>query len=176
MQHHSRWYQNRWPWIILGMLGGTVVLCIHLIVLSIKTQDYLVVDNYYDAGKGINRSLEREQLALELGLRAEVFLHERSGEVRVQLNQAGAEAVELNLISPTRPEQDLHIVLRSGGQPQSYLGQLAKTVSGRRFVELVGHQGSDKKQWRLFEEEQIVPGKSLLLGDEPLAGAAAPAP
>jgi len=162
----SRWYQNRWPWIIIAMLGGTIALCINLLVVAIKTQDPLVVDNYYDAGKGINRSLEREQLARDLGLRAEVLFDELTGEAQVLLN----------LISPTRAERDLHIALHPAMQPGLYLGQLPHAVSGRLFIELLGNHQGGEQRWRLFEEEQVEVGKKLLLGDEPLAGATDSAP
>jgi len=180
MQHpeqiSTRWYQNRWPWIIIGMLGGTVVLCIHLMVLAVKTQDSLVVDNYYDAGKGINRSLEREQLARALNLRAVLLLDELTGEISLQLNTDQVEALEINLISPTQPEQDLHIPLKANRAKGSYVGQLPHPVSGRRFVEVIGTQLDSQKHWRLFEEENIVAGQKLLLGDEPIAGATTAAP
>jgi len=175
MEHSTRWYQNRWPWIIIAMLGGTIVLCLHLMVLAIQTQDSLVVDNYYDAGKGINRSLAREQLARDLNIRAEVVFDELTGEVRVQLNSEQVDALELNLISPTQPEQDLHIALKPHIALSSYYGQLPHPVSGRRFVEVIGMEIPHKKHWRLFEEEQIAHGQTLLLGDEPLAGATTPA-
>jgi len=175
-EYSTRWYQNRWPWIIIGMLVGTVVMCIHLLVVAIKTQDSLVADNYYDVGKGINRSLEREQLARDLNLRAEVFFDELTGEIKIKLNNERVDALELNLISPTQPQQDLHIPLKPDIVLNGYYGQLPHPISGRRFIELIGHQIQDKKPWRLFEEETIVLGKKLLLGDEPIAGAAAPAP
>ena len=59
-QTKSTWYKEPWVWFILGLLSTSVVLGLSLLFISLKNPPSLVVDNYYDAGKGINRSLERE--------------------------------------------------------------------------------------------------------------------
>jgi uncharacterized protein len=133
--------------------------------------DNLVNDNYYEAGKGINRSLDRELLAQTLQLHAKVRLDELTGEVEVHLTgNSNPTTLELNLISPTQPEKDRKINLaRNDSEPGRYIGQLTDKVEGRRFVELLGVEGD--RTWRMFEEEQISHDKDLMLGDEPLQGA-----
>ncbi|MNZ41778.1 hypothetical protein D3C78_593370 [compost metagenome] len=133
--------------------------------------DNLVNDNYYEAGKGINRSLDRELLAQTLNLKASVHLDELTGEVDLRLTgNSQPQTLELNLISPTQPEKDRKIVLtRSDSEAGRYLGQLSDKVEGRRFVELLGSQ--DEHVWRLFEEEEVAHDKTLVLGDEALQGA-----
>ena len=136
-----------------------------------KNPDNLVNDNYYEAGKGINRSLDRELLAQTLQLRAKVHLDALTGEVELHLTgNSKPPTLELNLISPTQPEKDRKIKLaRSDSEPGRYIGQVTDTVEGRRFVELLGVEGD--RTWRMFEEEQVSHDKDLLLGDEPLQGA-----
>lgn len=142
-----------------------------MVTIAVKNPDNLVNDNYYEAGKGINRSLDRELLAQTLQLRAKVHLDELTGEVEVYLTgNSGPSTLELNLISPTQPEKDRKINLtRSASEPGRYIGQVTDKVEGRRFVELLGVEGD--RTWRLFEEEQVSHDKDLLLGDEPLQGA-----
>lgn len=167
----SPWYKHIWPWIIIGILAFSVTLTLSMVTIAVNNPDNLVNDNYYEAGKGINRSLNRELLAQTLKLRASVHLDELTGEAELRLSgNSQPETVELNLISPTQPEKDRKIILtHSPSDAGRYIGQLSDKVEGRRFVELLGVQ--DGQTWRLFEEEQVSHDKNLALGDEPIQGA-----
>jgi len=167
----SPWYKHLWPWIIIAILACSVTLTLSMVTIAVNNPDNLVNDNYYEAGKGINRSLDRELLAQTLQLRAKVHLDELTGEVEVHLTgNSNPATLELNLISPTQPEKDRKINLAlSPSEPGRYLGQVTDKVEGRRFVELLGVEGD--RTWRMFEEEQVSHDKDLLLGDEPLQGA-----
>ncbi|WP_175651605.1 FixH family protein [Pseudomonas sp. Marseille-P9899] len=167
---HSPWYKHLWPWIIIGILTTSVTLSLTMVTIAVNNPDNLVNDNYYEAGKGINRSLDRELLAQTLNLKASVHLDEVTGEVELRLSgDSQPQALELNLISPTQPEKDRKIALTLSSEPGRYLGQLDDRVEGRRFVELLGTQ--EGKTWRLFEEEDVAHDVSLMLGDEALKGA-----
>ncbi|CAI8974436.1 MULTISPECIES: FixH family protein [Pseudomonas] len=167
----SPWYKHLWPWIIIGVLATSVTLSLTMVTIAVNNPDNLVNDNYYEAGKGINRSLDRELLAQTLNLKASVHLDELTGEVDVRLTgNSQPQTLELNLISPTQPQKDRKIALtRSDSEAGRYLGQLSDKVEGRRFVELLGSQ--DQHVWRLFEEEEVAHDKTLVLGDEALQGA-----
>ncbi|MDD1014608.1 MULTISPECIES: FixH family protein [Pseudomonas] len=167
----SPWYKHLWPWIIIGVLATSVTLSLTMVTIAVNNPDNLVNDNYYEAGKGINRSLDRELLAQTLNLKASVHLDELTGEVDLRLTgNSQPQTLELNLISPTQPQKDRKIVLtRSDSEAGRYLGQLSDKVEGRRFVELLGSQ--DEHVWRLFEEEEVAHDKTLVLGDEALQGA-----
>ncbi|WP_044870277.1 FixH family protein [Pseudomonas sp. LFM046] len=159
----SPWYKQPWPWFIIAILGTSVVLGTTMLVIATKNPPSLVADNYYEVGKGINTSLERENLAKQLGMKASLRLDEASGQVDLELaGTSRPQQVVLSLLSPTQQEKDRRIVL----QPQAdghYRGQLPDAVSGRRFVELIGQeQGQD---WRLFEEETLDKGSVIRLGE-----------
>ncbi|MCW2267356.1 hypothetical protein CQ065_07475 [Pseudomonas sp. MYb187] len=167
----SPWYKHLWPWIIIGVLATSVTLSLTMVTIAVNNPDNLVNDNYYEAGKGINRSLDRELLAQTLKLKASIHLDELTGEVDLRLTgNSQPKTLELNLISPTQPEKDRRVILaRSESEAGRYLGQLTDQVDGRRFVELLGSE--NQQVWRLFEEEKVAHGVTLQLGDEALQGA-----
>jgi hypothetical protein len=166
----SPWYKHLWPWIIIAILTCSVTLTLSMVTIAVNHPDNLVSDNYYEAGKGINRSLDRELLAQTLKLRASISLDDVTGEADLRLTgNSQPETLVLNLISPTQPEKDRKVVMaRNPAQPGRYVGQLSDRVEGRRFVELLGVENS--QTWRLFEEEAITRNKDLILGDEPIQG------
>ena len=157
------WYKEFWPWFIIGMLSFSVVLGLSLLTISIRNADSLVVDNYYDAGKGINTSLERERLADLLEIGGVLSLDSKIGQVEFVLNgNSRPQHLVLNLISPTQPERDRRIVL----QPVSadtYRGLLEADIQGRRFVEILGTENAE--DWRLFEEHTLVSQQPITLGE-----------
>jgi hypothetical protein len=163
----SPWHRHLWPWVIIGVLTCSVGLTLAMVAIAVTHPDNLVTDNYYEAGKGINRALDRELFAHALNLSASVGVDELTGEVDVRLSGASQpETLVLNLISPTQPGKDRKVVLaRNPSQSGRYVGQLSDNVEGRRFVELLGVENG--RVWRLFEEER----QRLTLGDEPIQGA-----
>ena len=157
------WYKEFWPWFIIGMLSFSVVLGLSLLTIALRNADSLVVDNYYDVGKGINTSLEREQLADQLNIGGTLSLDNDIGQAELVVSgDSRPQQIVLNLISPTQQARDRRIVL----QPVSndlYRGLLQEDIEGRRFVEILGEE--DGAQWRLFEEHTLISGQSIKLGE-----------
>ncbi len=156
------WYKEFWPWFIIGMLSFSVVLGLSMLTISIRNADSLIVDNYYDAGKGINTSLEREKLAEQLNIAGSLSLDTEIGQIEFTLTgESRPQHLVLNLISPTQAERDRRIIM----QPISgdlYRGLLQEDIQGRRFVEVLGLE--DGAEWRLFEEHTLINGQAITLG------------
>lgn len=157
------WYKEVWVWFILGILGMSVILGTSMLVIATRNPPGLLSDNYYDVGKGINTSLEREELAKRLALIADFTLDNQKGTVALQLQgNSNPPQLVLNLLSPTQPERDRRVILQQ--QPDgSYTGNLLDAIEGRRFVELIGQEGG--KDWRLFEEKQLADGQRFRLDE-----------
>ena len=157
------WYKEFWVWFILGILGMSVILGTSMLVIATRNPPGLISDNYYDVGKGINTSLERENLAVRLQLKASLQLDNEKGTASLQLKGfSNPPQLVLNLISPTQPERDRRVVLQAQSDG-SYAGNLLDAVEGRRFVEVSGQEGG--QDWRLFEEKQLVSGQPVKLGE-----------
>lgn len=157
------WYKEFWAWFIISILVFSVVLGLSLVYIAVNGGDTLVVSNYYDAGKGINQSLEREKLAERLGIRGELTLDNQTGTAKLILEGTShPQLLTLNLISPTQAEKDRRIILQPIDS-NLYQGVLPDEIGGRRFVEVLGMETD--KEWRLFEEEELASGQVILLGN-----------
>ena len=157
------WYKEFWPWFIIGMLSFSVVLGLSLLTIAIRNADSLVVDNYYDVGKGINTSLEREQLADQLNIGGTLSLDNDIGQAELVVSgDSRPQQIVLNLISPTQQARDRRIILQPANN-DLYRGLLQEDIEGRRFVEILGEE--DGAQWRLFEEHTLISGQSIKLGE-----------
>lgn len=148
MKEVNPWYKQFWPWFLMALPATAVIGGIITIVIAMTNPDGLVKDDYYKAGLGINRTLEREQQAINLGLSAAVTWQpgEQQLSVQIQAHQpVKSERLLLQLIHPTRSGQDIRIPLlhQEGGR---YTGLLAGSPTAGNWYLFIT---PEDESWRL---------------------------
>lgn len=146
------WYSEPWPWLLMAGPALVVVASAVTLWLALKSDDGLVVDDYYKQGLGINQMLSRDHAALELGYRATLGWSVASGRMRVTLSGAGdlPSALRLRIVHPTRPGMDQVVRLARGGAGV-YEAAAVAPPAGRWLVTLEDEAGN----WRLTGEWRV---------------------
>jgi hypothetical protein len=140
------WYREPWPWLLIAPPAASVALGAVMWTLAARTNDGLVVDDYYKQGLAINQVLDREARARTLAIRAVVSFNAERTRVRLQL-AGGAplpDRLTLRLAHPTRAGEDQTIALAAVGAGV-FEGGMRPPAPGRWHVLLEDAQAT----WRL---------------------------
>jgi len=143
-------------WMIIGIPLASVIMGVIMITLAFHDRDGLVVDDYYKEGLEINRTLERDARARELGLTADVRFETAANRVSLSLSgdpsfQAPAE-IRLAFHHATREDEDRVLALQRGAAGV-YSAPLPELRAGRWYV------SAETPEWRLMREVWL-PGKN----------------
>ena len=141
------WYREPFVWLLITFPALAVVGGLATIAIAIVSDDGLVVDDYYQRGKQINRVLARDRMAAALQLHADVSIDPHNAvQVTLRTSQEASlpENVELGLAFATRAGMDQNVVLRRSGASGLYVGELPRPlIAGRWYVQL------QTQRWRL---------------------------
>jgi len=114
----QNWKREPWVWLLIAIPLSAVVMGVVMITLASYTWSGLVVDDYYQQGKQINRVLARDRLARELGLAASLRL-DADNMVEVRFDPGSGfvpgERIELMLVHATRPGLDRRLLFDNAG-------------------------------------------------------------
>lgn len=158
------WYRQGWPWFLIAIPAVAVVAGMITLWLAVSTWDGLVVDDYYQEGKAIEKTIARSQRAAELGLMADVRL--RAEEVTLDLSSAAnaplPPTVVLTISHPTRGGMDQVVVLKR--RDGVFVAPLAPLSAGRWLLQVE----DESRGWRMNGSAnvpadaviRIVPAKS----------------
>lgn len=146
------WYKEPWPWIIMAGPVAVIIAGVITIWLAMASFDGMVEDDYYKQGLAVNQRIQRDRMAEQLGLRAEVM---RSGNLlRVMLSSQAQmqfpDQLNFRFSHPTRGGMDHTVVLNHEGQG-FYRGALGADVTGRWHVFLEDQE----LNWRLLGDWQL---------------------
>jgi len=147
------WYRHPWVWLLIALPSAAVIAGFITLYLAITTSDGLVVDDYYQQGKAINRVLARDRAAAEHGLEARITLDAGNNRVAVQLAARDTDLPEtltltLTILHPTAPGHDQQVRLTRIGDDR-YRGHFDDLHRGRWDVQL------ETDDWRLFGRIQV---------------------
>ncbi len=142
------WYKEYYVWMIiffplLAVIGGIVTT-----ILAVQSDDGLVVDDYYKQGLEINRTLERDKVALDYNLDADIKLDQEREEVSITLTSASGFVYPTNLpvtfLHATRSglDKEVNMLLT---QENIYRGNLSVLTAGKWYVHI------QRDDWRLIK-------------------------
>lgn len=126
-------------WLVVGIPVSAVIFGAIMLTISISTFDGLVEDDYYKKGLGINRILDREQRARDLGLVSSIELDPIAGTVLLDL--AGnpgliyPAAISLKFRYATRAGKDLAMQLQLNADNR-YYGAFPGLSQGKWYLAL----------------------------------------
>ena len=143
----TRWFQHRWPWLL--MLGPAIVVVAgsYTSYLAYSQADALVVGDYYKQGKAINQDLRRDRIAAALGVTVTLRYDAMQGVLSGQLvHRAGGagETLMLHLAHATMPQKDIRLAAVPDAQGAFSVG-LPMLVHSRYQVLIE----NAKREWRL---------------------------
>jgi hypothetical protein len=82
----GKWYREPYVWLLILFPLAAVLMGIIMISLAIRSDDGLVVDDYYKQGLEINMALERDRAAVFYGLDMDLSVDEAGKRITVHLN------------------------------------------------------------------------------------------
>lgn len=168
---NTRWFREPYAWLVFAIPALSVVSGIAMLFLSQVNNDGMVVDDYYRRGLAIDRDLDRDLRAAELGLRAQ-FQLAAVGNSSVTLHTGSwrpADQLQLKLVHPTRPGLDEELTLvRSGAGGARHSGSVAVDYVGPGMVLAEGawHLELAAAGWRLRGRLRV-PGDGTVLLEPP---------
>jgi len=159
------WYQQFWGWFVFAPLIVVVVASIFFVSTAFKHADDVVIDNYYQEGRTINQSFEKDMLAQALGLKGELRFDRATGEVFLQLqsDRTLVETLTLSLSHPASEKYDRHLILKRSNS-LFYRGDLERDIDHSWYVRIEPIAADTESNWRLSGRIDFTQGESLLLG------------
>lgn len=120
-----------------------------MVFVAFENADTLVNDNYYREGMAINRVLEQDHKARELGLSAELVIDQQTGEILVKVTgQLTANGpLTLLLLHPTDEKRDQQLELGTVSSGY-YRADLEARLNNRYYLRIMPLDQS----WRLNGE------------------------
>lgn len=165
------WYREPFVWLLIAFPLTSVLVGVSLYVVADRTQDGLVLDDYYKKGKEINLTLARDQAALQAGLHGVLQLESATQHARVTLAAKDTAQlpgeITLRWLHGTRAGFDRTQTLARAA-PGQYRTDFPELAPGHWYVQL------EAQNWRLVGSLRVPQDTQASLKPSPVAGGAAP--
>lgn len=142
------WYAEPFVWLVIAFPLTAVVAGMITIWIAVKSDDGLVIDDYYKEGLGINRKLERDKLASDYSIKPVLQINREDNKLLLTLtgNEEfnAPEQVSIQLLHSTRSGFDSQFILDKG-KLNSYQGPLPELIKGKWYVLI------EADNWRVLE-------------------------
>lgn len=162
-QRDEHWYRNPMVWMVIFFPAVAVVAGLSTIYIAASTSTGLVEDDYYKQGLQINRVIDRDRRARELGLRAEVTVDTRTGLSRIHLEAEkplpSNQELAFRLVHRTIPGLDQQTSLTPSAQEAGvYSGYLRPPIGEGRWT----LQLQSGEEWRLKQNFTTGPEQATI--------------
>lgn len=150
-QDNRPWWRHGWVWFLIGIPASAVIAGSITIWIAFTRADSLVADDYYREGRAINQRLEKDQAAVDHGVRlASTITTLANGVRRIEVlfdarqGLHPPEFIRLRLSHPTLDRMDIQATLvRVSGV--RYASDVPGITSGRWYAQME----DDESVWRV---------------------------
>jgi hypothetical protein len=150
------WHRTPIVWMIVGLPALAVVAGFITLYLAVATRDGLVVDDYYEQGKAINRELARDREAMKARLGGALAITPAHNAIEFDLRAAAGfeppSQLRLAFMHATRAGND-RLLTATRGAALHYTAPLPEFAPGRYRVQL------ETDKWRLVGSLHV-PGET----------------
>lgn len=163
------WYRFPLVWLVVAIPFSAVIMGVVMIWLAVDTDDGLVADDYYKRGLEINRVIERDKKAAELGLSAVIELDNSARVIRMVFEKGSLEAypsrLPVYLQHATRANSDISVWLDHGIGKQ-YIGHLKQSLTEGIWYFSVAGSSAAGEGWKLDVRSRVGANNVIQLQSE----------
>ena len=170
------WYCYGWPWFLISIPLISVGLGLSMLYLGMSTNNSLVVDDYYKAGKAINQRIARDVRATEYGMHGELFQaddgvvltlsHQSVDRDKALVAVLNPERVIVKFVHVTRASLDLDVTAQHIGGGRYIAQDTQMPLSDRWRIHIYPElEALDDMSWRLVSREVALAPSSTVQVD-----------
>ncbi len=148
LSQKREWFREPWVWLLIALPASAVLGGMVTIWIAVKSDDGLVVDDYYKRGLEINKQLDRDKAIDTYDLVAK--LHTLEGQKIIQIELIANEkfiapnSLKLSFLHPTIKGHDQILEFQHLGNG-FYEGIMPDLINGNWYLQL------EADDWRLLE-------------------------